>query len=180
MKRFLLLKNNFDDVMIIKDLFSSLVGNNLVLEVVDNNLLFTFEHDDISDIKSLFLSLQDELYVDVIGYISYSNSLAMEKEIALELIDDLSSGIYTLKEALYNLKNIKNKRKILSFILDSTGIDEDFIISFAEYDLNVSKASKAMYIHRNTMNYKLDKMLELTGFDLRRFKDAYILYNLVK
>lgn len=180
MKRFLLLKNNFDDVLVIKDLFSSLVGNNLTLEQADNYLLFSFEHDSISDIKSLFLSLQDELFIDVIGYVSYSNRIAEEKEIALELIDNLSTGIYTLKEALFNLKNINNKKKILSFILDSTGIDEDFILSFAEYDLNISKASKAMYIHRNTMNYKLDKLLELSGFDLRKFTDAYILFSLIK
>ncbi len=180
MKRFLLLKNNFDDVLVIKDLFSSLVGNNLLMEQADNYLLFSFEHDSISDIKSLFLSLQDELFIDVIGYVSYSNRIAEEKEIALELIDNLSTGIYTLKEALFNLKNINNKKKILSFILDSTGIDEDFILSFAEYDLNISKASKAMYIHRNTMNYKLDKLLELSGFDLRKFTDAYILFSLIK
>lgn len=180
MKRFLLLKNNFDDVLVIKDLFSSLVGNNLRLEYVDNYLLFSFEHDSILDIKSLFLSLQDELFVDVVGYVSCSNRIEEEKEIALELINDLSIGIYTLKEALLNLKNINNKRKIISFILDSTGVDEDFILSFVEYDLNVSKASKAMYIHRNTMNYKLDKLLELSGFDLRKFIDAYILYSLVK
>lgn len=180
MKRFLLLKNNFDDVLVIKDLFSSLVGNNLLMEQADNYLLFSFEHDSISDIKSLFLSLQDELFIDVIGYVSYSNRIAEEKEIALELIDNLSTGIYTLKEALFNLKNINNKKKILSFILDSTGIDEDFILSFAEYDLNISKASKAMYIHRNTMNYKLDKLLEISGFDLRKFTDAYILFSLIK
>ncbi len=180
MKRFLLLKNNFDDVLVVKDLFSSLVGNNLILDELDNYLLFTFEHDSILDIKSLFLSLQDELYVDVIGYVSSSDRLDEEKEIALDLINELSSGVYTLKEALFSLKNIYNKKKILAFILDSTGVDEDFILSFAEYDLNASKAAKAMYIHRNTMNYKLDKLLEQSGFDLRKFKDAYILYSLVK
>ena len=64
-------------------------------------------------------------------------------------------------------------------ILDSTGVGEDFIIDFAKNDLNVSKASKAMYIHRNTMIYKLDKLKETSGFDLRCFLDAYILYNLL-
>lgn len=181
MKRFILLKNSFDDVSIIKDLLASLVGNNIEMKCIDNtSLLFIFEHDDVFEIKSLFLSLQEELLVDIVGYVSTFNRLEEELEIALELINSLSNGIYTLKEALGSIKEIKNKRRILSFILDSTGIDEGFIISFAFNDLNASKASKAMYVHRNTMNYKLDKLLELSGFDLRKFMDAYILYSLVK
>ena len=60
----------------------------------------------------------------------------------------------------------------------SSGIDYAFIRGFAENNLNVSQASKAMFIHRNTMNYKLDKLKELSGFDLRSFLDAYVLYQL--
>lgn len=180
MKRFLVIKNNFDDVSVINDLFSSLVGSNLETETLQNYLIFTFEHDNISDVKSLFLSLQEELYIDIVGYVSSFDRLDEEKEIALQMIDDLSSGIFTLKEALLYLKNINNKNRLLSFILDSSGIDEAFIKEFVANDLNVSKASKAMYVHRNTMNYKLDKLLELSGFDLRKFLDAYILYSLVK
>ena len=47
-------------------------------------------------------------------------------------------------------------------------------------DLNVSKASKILYIHRNTMLYKLDKLKELSDFDLRCFLDAYIVYSLIE
>ena len=64
-------------------------------------------------------------------------------------------------------------------ILESTGVGEDFIRDFAKNDLNVSKASKSMYIHRNTMIYKLDKLKEISDFDLRCFIDAHILFNLL-
>ncbi|MBO5542875.1 MAG: helix-turn-helix domain-containing protein, partial [Acholeplasmatales bacterium] len=40
-------------------------------------------------------------------------------------------------------------------------------------------ASKSMFIHRNTMMYKLDKLKAESGFDLRNFKDACILYMLI-
>jgi carbohydrate diacid regulator len=68
----------------------------------------------------------------------------------------------------------------LNYILAGSGINETFILEFAENDLNVSQASKAMFIHRNTMIYKLNKLKANSQFDLTNFKDAYILYSLLE
>ena len=106
--------------------------------------------------------------------------LKEELEIGLELLDNLPHGIFNLKEALLHASKIPNKEKILAYILRYTGITEQFIKDIAMSDLNVSRAAKEMFIHRNTMIYKLDKLNEVSGFDLRCFKDAYILYMLVE
>lgn len=45
---------------------------------------------------------------------------------------------------------------------------------FFENDLNVSETSRQLYIHRNTLVYRLDKLQKLTGLDLRDFDDAII------
>ena len=45
---------------------------------------------------------------------------------------------------------------------------------FFEYDLNVSETSRQLYIHRNTLVYRLDKLQKLIGLDLRTFDDAII------
>jgi DNA-binding PucR family transcriptional regulator len=37
-----------------------------------------------------------------------------------------------------------------------------------------------MFIHRNTMIYKLNKLKANSQFDLTNFKDAYILYSLLE
>ncbi|UKI48833.1 MAG: helix-turn-helix domain-containing protein [Clostridium sp.] len=34
--------------------------------------------------------------------------------------------------------------------------------------MNVSKASKMLYLHRNTLIYKLDRFYEITGYDIRK------------
>ena len=60
------------------------------------------------------------------------------------------------------------------------GINETFILEFAKNNLNVSQASKAMFIHRNTMIYKLNKLKANSQFDLTNFNDAYILYSLLE
>ncbi len=54
---------------------------------------------------------------------------------------------------------------------------------FFRKDLNLSDTSRQLYIHRNTLVYRLDKVQRLTGLDLRRFDNAVtfkILYELKK
>ena len=46
------------------------------------------------------------------------------------------------------------------------------INKFFENNLNVSETSRQLYIHRNTLVYRLDKIQKSTGLDLRVFEDA--------
>ncbi len=46
------------------------------------------------------------------------------------------------------------------------------INKFFENSLNVSETSRQLYIHRNTLVYRLDKLQKGTGLDLRIFEDA--------
>ena len=46
------------------------------------------------------------------------------------------------------------------------------INKFFENSLNVSETSRQLYIHRNTLVYRLDKIQKITGLDLRVFDDA--------
>ena len=46
------------------------------------------------------------------------------------------------------------------------------INKFFENSLNVSETSRQLYIHRNTLVYRLDKLQKTTNLDLRVFEDA--------
>ncbi len=48
------------------------------------------------------------------------------------------------------------------------------IQKFFENNLNVSETSRQLYVHRNTLVYRLDKIQKITGLDLRNFDDAII------
>lgn len=53
--------------------------------------------------------------------------------------------------------------------------DEETLMTinkFFENNLNVSETSRQLYIHRNTLVYRLDKIQKNTGLDLRVFEDA--------
>ena len=57
---------------------------------------------------------------------------------------------------------------------------------FLENSLNVSETSRNIYVHRNTLMYRLDKIERSTGLNVRKFSDAVtfrlitILYKLLK
>ena len=48
------------------------------------------------------------------------------------------------------------------------------INKFFENNLNVSETSRKLFVHRNTLVYRLEKIKKLTGLDLREFDDAII------
>ncbi|NDL67655.1 PucR family transcriptional regulator [Anaerotalea alkaliphila] len=53
--------------------------------------------------------------------------------------------------------------------------DEETLVTinkFFENSLNVSETSRQLYIHRNTLVYRLDKLQKNTGLDLRVFEDS--------
>ncbi|MBR6396030.1 MAG: helix-turn-helix domain-containing protein [Lachnospiraceae bacterium] len=53
--------------------------------------------------------------------------------------------------------------------------DEETVVTinkFFENNLNVSETARQLYIHRNTLVYRLDKIQKETGLDLRVFEDA--------
>ena len=55
--------------------------------------------------------------------------------------------------------------------------DEETLVTvnkFFENNLNVSETSRQIYIHRNTLVYRLDKLQKITGLDLRNFDDAIV------
>ena len=81
----------------------------------------------------------------------------------------------------------------LSVLLDNEAKelmrDEEMINTaeeFLENSLNVSETSRNLYMHRNTLMYRLDKIERIMGLNLRKFSDAVtfriitILYKLVK
>jgi carbohydrate diacid regulator len=59
---------------------------------------------------------------------------------------------------------------------------EEFLLS----SLNVSETSRNLYMHRNTLLYRLDKIEKATGLNIRLFSDAVsfrvlsVLYKLLK
>lgn len=80
--------------------------------------------------------------------------------------------IYQLPTTLCEmfLHEVFNKNSIES-------LDQETLFTiqkFFENSLNVSETSRKLFVHRNTLVYRLEKIKKLTGLDLREFEDAIV------
>ena len=46
------------------------------------------------------------------------------------------------------------------------------IQKFFENSLNISETARQLYIHRNTLVYRLERLEKMIGLDIRKFEDA--------
>ena len=54
------------------------------------------------------------------------------------------------------------------------------IRAFFDNDLNISQTSKKCFMHRNTLIYRLNKIENITGLNIKKFEDAVILKLIIK
>lgn len=57
-------------------------------------------------------------------------------------------------------------------------VDEEILMTvnmFLDNNLNVSETARQLYVHRNTLLYRLEKLQKATGMDIRVFEDALTL-----
>lgn len=180
---FTLVKKTYPQEDIIVRVLKDLIKEDYIkTESSDMYLVIYHNFDNLDSISLSLETLSNDMLFKLYAYNSLNaddKKLKEELEIAKGLLDGIPVGCYNLKSAILKNNNISDKKTILNFILDGTGISEFFINGYVDANLNVSYAAEILFLHRNTMLYKLNKLKELKGFDLRVFKDIYIIYNLM-
>lgn len=119
----------------------------------------------VNDIKEVSRSYKEAKMALDVGKIFYDNQNVVA-------YNSLGIGrlIYQLPMSLCKmfLKEIIDEKTLAEF-------DDEILTTinkFFENNLNVSETSRQLYIHRNTLVYRLDKLQKATGLDLRVFEDA--------
>jgi len=119
----------------------------------------------VSDLKNVSVAFKEAKIAREVGKI-------FEAEKQIVNFEKLGIGrlIYQLP---LSLCHVFLNEMLQDFTLDD--IDEEMfftITKFFENDLNVSETARELFIHRNTLIYRLDKLQKLTRLDLRKFTDA--------
>ena len=151
--------------------------------------------NEIKDLEKLARSIVDSLHTEfyinsIIGIGTIVTGIKelprsfKESQIALEVgkVFDTEKTIVTyenlgIARLIYQLpttlcemflKEIFKKGSI-------SGLDHETLFTiqkFFENNLNVSETSRKLFVHRNTLVYRLEKIRKLTGLDLREFDHA--------
>lgn len=178
-------KLNLDELTTIQSLFSDILNNPKQYVESDKLVVLIKEPSEVS-----FDELINSINTDLYHNLSLYESSFFESEI--ELKDDMQKKMITLKfDRPYLNDKIMFYDRILSYIdeqakkmiLKQFYEDEEFLHSmkvFIEKNQNTSEAAKALYLHRNTLINRIDKFYRVTGFDLKKFEDAAIIYLLIK
>ena len=138
-------------------------------------------------------TLKNELFVKtVIGFgtvAEHLRSLADSYKEAQTAID--VGKVFDTEKSIINYENLGIGRLIyqlpttlcdifLSEVFKKNSIDSldqetlFTINKFFENNLNVSETSRKLFVHRNTLVYRLEKIRKLTGLDLRQFDHAIV------
>lgn len=147
--------------------------------------------DHITGIKDALLNNFTGRYY--ISYCQVENYEGLKKSFEECEYRLMLANKYKISESI-----IDEKKMILEGIIDSVSEEEKkriyqlFNEGFSKLDnemirtievffrcgLNLSDAAKELYIHRNTLIYRLDKIEKYTGYDIRNFNNA-VLFKVV-
>ncbi len=119
----------------------------------------------VKDLKDVSRSYKEAKMALDVGKIFYSDK------------NVIAYGKLGIGRLIYQLPMPLCKMFIREIFTDKTpdAFDEETLTTinkFFENNLNVSETSRQLYIHRNTLVYRLDKLQKSTGLDLRVFDDA--------
>ena len=153
------------------------------------------EHNDARDVYKIAQNIQETLLRElgiktvvgmgtIVGHVRDLARSYKEAQVAIEV-----GKVFDTERSIINYENLGIGRLIyqLPTTLCEMFLQEVFkknpidaldqetlftINKFFENNLNVSETARKLFVHRNTLVYRLEKIKKLTGLDLREFDDA--------
>lgn len=169
----------------------------MILEIISEAInISKFENDNYTltihysysniEIKELANIVVSELFEDITIYESLIFKTEVELKNSLKLIKSILNE-FTINEYYLNnkilLTYIKDiNENVKQLVLNKYYNDKEMYLTiktYLEHNQNVSKASEYLYIHRNTLNQRLNKFKDETNFNVKKFIDGHLIYKLL-
>ncbi|QOV19802.1 helix-turn-helix domain-containing protein [Blautia liquoris] len=162
------------DIIIVKELAED--DDYTQMNRIANSVLDTLGRDENHEVHIAYGTIVKELKDVSRSYKEARMALDVGK-IFFEERDVIAYSSLGIGRLIYQLPIPLCKMFIKEVFVDKSPDDFDeetltTINKFFENNLNVSETSRQLYIHRNTLVYRLDKLQKSTGLDLRVFEDA--------
>ncbi len=137
--------------------------------------------EEFIDLRAVF---SDALYnfADVLATVRRMIFIALTAE-TLQMDKRVLSiqglGIYELLFAVKTpFKKMYANHVLPPVAVSSLGAElEQTVMMFITCDLNMSETARQLYLHRNSLLYRIERIKELTGYDIRHFDDAVTVWS---
>ena len=165
------------------------LNNNISIESIENDIITLIDSDYYNeepiDLESYHMLLVDDFDSEVTIFIE------PYLEIEFPLGDKIKEFIHLLPHNVYYFEDVityivlKNneelKKQVRDYILSH--VKEEVLHTvreFIENNMNSSLSAKKLFMHRNTLNYRIDNFIESTHINVKTFKGANAIYMLYK
>lgn len=181
--------SRYEALSIIRQLYTE---QDIISLVYGDNIVMIGAFDEIEEhAESIKESIISDLYCRC--YVSYGNIIYEVKGIGKAYEEakeclllgkkfDIKQETFSYNKMLFEkiVHNIDNrvKQELLEKFNNKFNLFDSELINtieeFVDCGLNISDAARKLYVHRNTLIYRLDKIYKETGFDIRDFKEATV------
>lgn len=169
-----------DEQSTVKSVLKRLIHPSRIHALSADHLLLAITEEDISPYEVLEIIETEAMTATriAVGPLCSVETSISDAEVSLLSVLELGHDL-RLKERVYVFESLRMADYIIrgsrTFNIGPQ-LDDDVLSHtakvFLESNLNVTDASQKLYIHRNTLLYRLSKIQAITGYDLRQFSDA--------
>lgn len=179
-KIYLYTKESSNDILTFLEIYEEFTVKRIDDNLIEITIINGFDLDTLIKARDFVMV---ELYQDFTAFVCPVHFTFRMNEI-LDVLPELNKGIYTIESLIYELvlgnqiSLVKHLKNYYYHQFNSETIET--IIGFIEQSMNATKTAKVLFMHRNTLNYRLDNFIKKTEIDVRTFKGALAMYLLFK
>lgn len=123
----------------------------------------------------------DALRADLVDDLTFVIVPRFEVVLANLVKEKCHPGLYPIAKLLPHLLHEDQllKDKLFYFKDEVSNEILETIKAYLELNMSVNMVAKTQYAHRNTVNYRISRFIELTGIDIRSTLNGYYVYTLI-
>jgi len=169
----------------IEEVFEMFNHDSLIERVEDTILKLTMDtfHEEIIDLDMIHASIVSDFGLDtsILLIEDHGFNFLPERTILSE-IKHLKSKVYDIDDFLiYASKKHDLKQLLKRRLVDLLGQDYiNTILMIAHQNMNLSIAARKLYLHRNSLNYRVEKISQKTSLDIKTFRGLRALVSIIE
>ncbi len=170
-------------------LFFSSINDNIIIESIKDDVITIKDTDYYNEEPVDLESFQQLLVEDFDSMVTVVIEPYLEEDFLIgdllpSFIKELPHNAYFFEDLITYvvLKDNKELKEAIKKYISTKANDEVIhtVKEFIENNMNSSVSAKKLFMHRNTLNYRVDNFIESTHINVKTFKGANAFYMLYK